>query len=370
MAEAVAEPVAGSTPRVIVIGAGLIGRATAYFLAHDGAAVTLVDRDPAPSATSRASLGVLTHAYGRHDALSEFYRDSLALHEPLAARLQQQSDIDVGWRPLGGIDVAFNEDDAEALRQNFDFNRSRGADAIWLDAQQLRDAEPGLSHAALGGVLFPQDARVDPVRLGEALLSSAIATGCRLRLSTTVQAVQATDTGVRCELADADGTRTETFDAGVVTTGAWSKTLLPCLGVRPVRGQSARLAGEHVRHVVRWGGQHALPDGDGATFIGGTVEDVGFDLSTTEAAAAELGDWAAHMFTARAELSGLRAGLRPKPRQGRPFIAPVHDGARLFAAAGHYKNGVLMGPLTGKVVARWVLHHDPGRDMSPFALAR
>lgn len=362
---------AGASLRVIVIGGGLIGRATAYFLASDGATVTLVDRDSSPSATSRASLGVLTHAYGRQDALSGFYRDSLALHEPLAASLQERTGMDVGWRPLGGIDLAFDEDDVNALRALFEFNRSRGAEAHWLDAQAVREAEPGLSHTVLGGVLFPQDARVDPDRLSQALTIAATSMGISLCFSTTVTSVDDTGPGVACELSDDGGRRVETFDACIVTAGAWARQLLPSVGVRPVRGQSARLAGEHARHILHWDGQHALPDGDGATAVGGTVEeDAGFDLATTDAAEAELGAWASRMFAGDHRLSDLRAGLRPKPRQGRPFIAPVSPDGCLFVAAGHYKNGVLMGPLTAQVVSRWVLQGHPGRDMSPFALSR
>lgn len=357
------------SPRVVVIGAGIIGRSTAYYLTHAGAAVTLVDRDDDPSPTSRASLGVLTHAHGGDDALSRFYRASHALHEPLAERLHQETGIDVGWRPLGGLDLAFDDEEVRSLQGWIDFNLGRGATAQWLDEMSLREAEPDLSSAALGGALFPQDARVDPVLLGKALTTAARARGACLRTKTRVTAMSPRDGGVDCVLAEAGCERTETYDVAVVTTGSWSGELAPTVRVRPVRGQSGRFSGTRVRHVVRWGGQHALPVG-GQILVGGTVEEVGFDLSTTAAAKRELTSWCAHVFAPPVSLTDLRAGLRPKPRQGRPVIEPLDGTGSLFVATGHYKNGVLMAPLTGQVVARWIVEGSPGRDMSPFTIDR
>ena len=356
-------------PRVVVIGAGIVGRSTAYYLTHAGATVTLVDRDDDPSPTSRASLGVLTHAHGGDDALSRFYRASHALHEPLAEQLHEETGIDVGWRPLGGLDIAFDDDEARSLRGWIDFNLGRGASAQWLDEVSLREAEPDLSPAALGGALFPEDARVDPVLLGQALVTAAQARGACLRTKTRVTAITPRDGGVDCVLAEAGCERTETYDAAVVTTGSWSAELAPAVHVRPVRGQSGRFSGACVRHVVRWGGQHALP-AEGEVLVGGTVEEAGFDLSTTTAASEELNAWCARVFTPSVSLLDLRAGLRPKPRHGRPVIEPLDGAGSLLVATGHFKNGVLMAPLTGQVVARWILEGSPGRDMSPFAIDR
>lgn len=357
-----------SGPRVVVIGAGIIGQSTAYYLAHAGAAVTLMDSDDGPSPTSRSSLGVLTHAYGADDAYSSFYRDCHALHEPLSALLLQETGIDVGWRPLGGIDLAFDEGEAGTLRDWVDLNLSRGAEAEWLDESTLREAEPGLTTAALGGARFVQDGRVDPVRLGTALRVAAQKRGTVVRTSTTVTEIRPLDGGVDCHLAMASGECTESYDVAVVTTGAWTGELAPSVRVRPIRGQSGFFSGVHVRHVLRWGGLHALPDGDD-TLVGGTVDEVGFDLTTTDAARQELMAWSGRLFDPAPSLRQLRAGLRPKPRRGRPVITPLETGT-LFVATGHYKSGILMGPHTGQVVARWIMEGSPGRDMSPFTIAR
>jgi len=344
-----------------------VGSSVAYYLALAGVRVTLVDRDAQPSRATRASLGVLAHAHGRADPLSCFYRDSLALHATLADQLRQETGIDVGWRPVGGIDLAFDEQEAGSLREWIEFNLGRGAQAEWLDEAALREAEPDLSRRGVGGALFSEDARVDPVRLGQALVTGASARGALLCLNTTVTGLTPRSDGVECEFAGAGGESTETFDAAVVTAGSWSGELNPAIQVRPVRGQSVRLGGMRVGHVVRWDGRHALPDGDGVQ-VGATVEEVGFDLSTTEAAGEALTTWCGQVFEPTPVLREIRAGLRPKPRHGRAVIDAID--ACLFVATGHYKSGVLMAPLTGQVVSRWILEGDPGRDMSPFTIKR
>ncbi|MDA0334551.1 MAG: FAD-dependent oxidoreductase [bacterium] len=360
---------ASQAPRVIVIGAGIIGCSTAYYLAHEGATVTLVDRDADPSPTSRAALGVLAHAYGGNDALSCFYRDAHALHESLAARLRSETGIDVGWQALGSLDLAFDDDDACRLRQLITFNRDRGAEAHWLDPTLLRACEPELSPAAIGAVLFPQDARVDPVRLAAALGAAASALGTKRRISSVVTSLTRAGAGVDCTVTDSTGERVERYDAAVITTGPWVGELAPGVRLRPVRGQSGRFIGVRTRHVVRWGRRQAVNDGM-QMLIGATVEEVGFDLSTTAAAASELMAWGERVFIRPPSLVEMRAGLRPKPRCGRPVIAAVEGSGPLFVATGHYKSGVLMGPLTGKVVARWIIDGSPGRDMSPFTVER
>jgi glycine oxidase len=311
----------------------------------------------------------LTHAHGKTDALSVFYRDAHALHQPLADQLQRETGIDVGWRPLGGLDLAFDEQEAQSLREWIDFNLSRGAEAQWLDAAALRQAEPDMSHAILGGALFPQDARVDPVLLGEAMLTASIARGTTLHTETHVTALVPGEGGVDCVLVHPAGERRAHFDVAVVTAGSWSAALHPAIHVRPIRGQSGRFSGISVRHVVRWGGQHALPAVDGA-LVGGTVEKVDFDLDTTAAAEQELSAWCAHIFKPATDLQEIRAGLRPKPRRGRPVIAPVDETGSAFVATGHYKNGILMAPLTGQVLSRWIMEGSPDRDMSPFTIQR
>ena len=358
---------------VLVVGAGLIGCSAAYHLSLAGARVTVADRDPQPSATTRASLGVLTHPSGGDDPLSSFYRDSHRRHESLAAQLRDEIGIDVGWQPLGGLDLAFSESEAEDLRQRLEEHRQRGARAEWLDAAALRASEPAVAPDALGGVLSADDHRVNTVRLAEALAKAAQRRGAQLRYGVTVSALEPQAEGVGCCLTDSGGTRPAHFDAAVLAAGAWSGSVAADTAVRlplrPVRGQSCHFAGPSVRHILCWSGFHALP-ADGELLVGGTVEDAGFDVEPTAAAREALGTWCERVLPGTGACVSQRVGVRPKPRQGRPYIGPLMGADSMLAATGHYKSGVLMAPLTGAVVARWLLEGEPGRDMSRFAIRR
>ena len=361
------------TARVLVAGAGIVGRSVAYYLARAGVSVVVADRDPRPSAATRASLGVLTRPTGGQDPLSSFYRDSHTLHQRLSEQLREEAGLDAGWRPLGGLDLAFDDVEAEGLRSLLEENRARGVRAEWLDGRQLREAEPALSEAAAGGAYYPGDQRVDPPTLASVLQEAAEGRGARFAFGVAVGGLRQGPGGVECDLHDANGSRRTTFDAAVIAAGSWSADLAASaagkLRVRPVRGQSGLFAGDPVHHVVRCSGGHVLP-APGGLLVGGTLEETGFDASTTPAAGRQLSALCGRVLARPPVLRRQHAGLRPKARQGRPLIGPVPGAEGLWAATGHYRTGVLMGPLTGRVLARWITTGDPGREMSPFRVDR
>jgi len=141
------------------------------------------------------------------------------------------------------------------------------------------------------------------------------------------------------------------------------------MSVRPVRGEHGCFGGEGLRHVLRHSGHQIIPTARG-TIVGATAEEVGFIVDTTEAGQCALCAVRARLLAVSGSLRSQRAGLRAKPKAGRPMIGPLNEHPRVFIATGHYKNGVLMGPLTGQVIACWVLEEQPGRDMQPFVPER
>lgn len=350
---------------VLVVGAGIIGRSTAYFLARQNAQVTLLDEGIATgSPTSRASLGVLTHCNGGDNPYAQLLRDGHALHARLARDFDEDLGADVGWRPLGGIELFADPSQLESV---WHFNRARGCRVERLDARALRAAEPALDGDE--GLYFADDHRVDPLKLGAVLWAAAAQRGASTAWGERVWRVA--QAGETVEVATTRGTHRADF--AVLAAGAWTSGLAAQLGarvaLRPVRGQQARFTGAPLRHLVRVNGRHLIPDG-GETVVGSTVEEVGFRLETTRAAA---GQFAAEVRSALGRplpLSRQQAGLRPKPRGGRPLIGPLTDAPRVFVATGHYKNGVLLGPITGQIVACWIAAGTPGRDMRRFAPER
>ena len=360
--------------KVLVVGAGIVGSSTAYFLSARGIQVHLIDAHENPSDTSRASLGVLTHFNGGDDPYSTLYRDGHALHAKLAAQLRGETGIDVGWRPLGGLDVVFDEEDRGDAEAKLAHNRERGCRCEWLDAAQLRQAEPNISERATAGVLYPDDHRVDPSELGRALREAAQIRHASVSFGTELVGLELAADGVRTELRCDGSARLVTFDVAVIASGSWSSRVTGHIGVdphiKPIRGQHCRYrGGSDIRHVLRCGSYHMVPTRD-ALIVGATVEEVEFDLATTQQAATEFSTVYRQLLGTEPLLESQWAGLRPKPRKGRPVIAPLDARGRAFIASGHYKNGVLLGPITGRTAADWVVDGDPGRDMSPFALVR
>lgn len=359
-----------AAPQVLVAGAGVVGLSCAYYLSSRGLGVEIIEAGPFPSPTTAASLGVLTHFNGGADPYSTLYRDGHALYAGLAAQLREETGIDIGWRPLGGIDLAFSEEEAQEARQLLRFNQERHCPAEWLTAADLRRLEPRLSARAQAGVYFPMDHRVAPEQLARALLKGAQQRGAHLRCGEPVEGFAQLGDGVQVQ------TRTGVRQAEflVLAAGSWTGELGQRGGaeipVRPVRGQHGCFAGgAELRHVLRWAGFHLVPSWD-QIIAGATVEEVGFALETTAEAASRFEEFFCQVLDLPPVRRGVRAGLRPKPRGGRPLIGPLQSQPRIFVAAGHYKNGILLGPLTGQILGEWIGTGQPPRDMSAFAVER
>ncbi len=359
------------TPAVLVVGAGVVGSSTTYYLAGRGMGVDLIDAGPHPSLATRASLGVLTHFNGGDNPYSALYRDGHSGFRGLSEQLRAETGVDIGWRAPGGIDLIFTDEDEQEAVDLLRFNCERGCPAERVDAAGLRELEPRISPQARGGIYFPGDHRVDPARLCQGLLGAAAQRGARISHGESLVAIEeATAAGV--SVRTSCGPRV--VDFMVLAAGAWTRALGELLGVgvpvRPIRGQHARFAGgDAARHILRHGGRHVVPDG-AELIVGSTVEEVDFDAAVTGEAARTFDSVCGGVLDLKPELVEQRAGLRPKPKGGRPLIGPLSDHPRVFVATGHYKNGVLLGPVTGQVVSEWIAEGRPSRDMSPFGPER
>ena len=362
---------AGSRPRVLVVGAGVIGRSVAYHLCLRDFEVAVIDAADGVSATSRASLGVLTHFNGGDNPLSHFYRDGHSGFALLATRLREETGVDIGWREVGGIDLLYTDEDEADAEEKLRFNQERGCPVERIGAAELQRLEPNLADGARGGLYFPGDHRVDPERLSEGLLSGARQRGAEVSFGEALVDFEEVGRG-HVVARTSRGRRMADFLA--LTAGAWTRELGEKLGatipVRPIRGQHRRFAGgDRLRHVLRHDGHHLLPVEEEVA-VGATVEEVGFDLGTTAEGAARFDAVFTRVLAISRRAGEQRAGLRPKPKGGRPLIGPLAGQAHIFAATGHYKNGILMGPLTGQVVAEWMHSGRAPRDMSYFAPER
>ena len=362
---------AARSPSVLVVGGGVVGCSIAYYLTRRDLDVALIDAGFCPSSTTRASLGVLTHFNGGDNPYSAFYRDGHSSYPQLAEELRSETGLDIGWRAPGGIDLIFTDEDEQEAAELLRFNKERGCPAELVDGAGLRELEPRVSSRARGGLYFPGDHRVDPAGVSQALLCAAAQRGARISQGEALETiVQATDEGVI--VGTSSGTREADFL--VLAAGSWTRSLGELLGaripVRPIRGQHGRFAGgDAARHILRYGGRHVVPDGS-RLIVGSTVEEVDFEANTTSEAARSFETVCGEVLELKPELLEQRAGLRPKPKGGRPLIGPLNEYPRVFAATGHYKNGVLLGPVTGQVVSEWIAEGRPSRDMGRFGVER
>ena len=286
--------------------------------------------------------------------------------------------IDVGFRRPGGIDLVLADEELPQAHDLMAFNRERGCECEWLDAGRLRREEPHVSARAVGGVLFADDHQVNPEVLAEALLKAARSRGLEISFGTRLGSFERVrDDGVRVRLETASSSAVEVCDVDfvVLAAGAWSGPLGQLSGadpfIRAVGGQHCRFGGgRRLRHILRHGGYSAVPLGE-QILAGATLEEEGYAMETTAAAREEITTSFRRMLALTPELLEQRAGLRPKPRRGRPVIGPLgSEASRVFVASGHYKNGVLLGPITGDLVAQWVLSGQPPRQMGAFAVRR
>jgi glycine oxidase len=370
------------SPDILVIGAGVIGCAVAYELSRRGAAVHVVDdRLPGMGAT-QASAGVLApYIEARHGGpLLELTVRSLDLFDPFVAAVQEDSGTAIEYRRTGTLDTAIGEDGLRHIRETAALLAFRGVAARLLDAPAARDEEPRLSAEVAGALLVPAHGFVAAMGLTHALIAAAVRHGARFNPGTRVRRIHG---------AAASGALTVETDAGslsagsvVMALGSWAGCIAvdgaaSATPVSPVRGQLLHLSwrGTPLRRVT-WGERcYLVPWQDGTLLVGATVEHAGFDEHTTAAGVRDLIEAACelvpHAWTAG--VVAAKAGLRPGTPDDLPLIGRSEALPQLIYAAGHYRNGILLSPLTAQLVADLIVDGriDPLLDLvSPQRFGR
>jgi glycine oxidase len=360
----------------VVIGAGLIGLACAWRAAKRGLSVLVVDRAEAPGAgSSGVAAGMLapvTEADFGEEPLLRVNLAGRARWPDFAAELEERTGLPTGFRESGALVVAADRDDAEALRRLHEFQRGLGLEVEWLTPAACRRLEPGLSPRIAGGIAAHGDAQADPRATAGALAAAVdeLALGVRVE---AIEHEQGRVTGVRTDAGPIE------CDAVVVAAGAWSAALAPegeGPPVRPVKGQILELrarAGmdEPLTRIVRTPRCYMLARGDGRVVLGATVEEQGFDTAVTADGVYRLLEaaWEVLPEVGELELTGAHAGLRPGTPDNGALVGPGEP-AGLVWATGHWRNGVLLAPLTGEAVAQ-VLAGEPLPDeLAPLAPSR
>ena len=344
----------------VIIGAGLTGLLLARELALAGTKVTVVERGRAGRESSWAGGGILSPLYPWRypEAVTALAAWSQRHYPELVSRIQAESGLDPEYLQSGLLILA-PDDRGAALA----WGREHQVELEEVSAAQAAAIEPRLGEAK-PGVWLPHIAQLRNPRMMQALAKSCAALGVHVLEQCPAERLLIEQGRVR-------GVRTATRDchaeAVVVAGGAWGRPLLEGLGgelqVEPVKGQMLlyRAAPDLVRRIVLAGGHYVIPRRDGHILAGSTLEHVGFDKTPTADARRELQAAAEALIPALRDypLVNHWAGLRPGSPQGIPYIGPHPKVANLYLSAGHFRNGVAIGPASARLLADLMLARTP-----------
>jgi glycine oxidase len=372
------------TADVVVAGGGVIGTAIAWRAAAAGLDVVLVDpgHGDAASLVAAGMLAPVSESLFGEGALLRVNLLAVRRFPSFAAELEEATGHDVGLRGEGTLAIAYDPGDLAALKRLTAFRRSAGLDAEELDSRACRKLEPFLTPDVHGGVLFAGDWSVDNRRYAAALHEAAAAAKVRL-IRDRVTGVRVRDgrvSGARL----ADGGEVDSA-AVVVAAGCWSGAVDGLPGplrsvVRPVKGQLLRLRhpegmppviSHTIRATVRGVDVYLVPRADGEMIVGATSEERGPDLTVTAGAVHDLLHDAMSVLPVTSELilAETCAGLRPGTPDNGPVVGDCGVEG-LLLATGHYRNGILMSPVTADAIVSLLAGQEPAAEWQPFTPGR
>jgi glycine oxidase len=361
---------------VVVVGAGAIGAACAYELARAGLAVTLVERREPAAEASGASAGLLSAFTGdRVGDLGRLCRLSRDLYAPLAEALREETGLDIHHERGGHLEVCTSEAEARWARK-LAADHAGGPEPVeFLTTEALLALEPAVTPGARGGLLLPRNEWVNNGRLVFALVEGARRRGAEVRLRGDVTELHRAGgrvTGV-------SGPGLGRIDAGavVLAAGAWSGQIAgapAALRLHPVKGQILALPNDppRFRHALIMGEVYLVPRRTGECIVGATVEEGLADKTVTSEAVRWLLAEAAATVPALAGVTPLRswAGIRPGSPDGLPVVGPWPDLPGLVVATGHNRSGILLTPVTARIVRDWIVDGRTDLPAAPFSAER
>jgi glycine oxidase len=382
-APAGAAPALPARSDVVVVGAGVIGLSVAWRAAQAGIDVVVADAQPARGASWVAAgmLAPVTEVRYDEEALLELNLAGARRWDGFAAALEAVAGP-FGYRPSGTLLVAAEEDDRVWAKELFAFEADLGLDVQWLTGSEARRMEPALAPGVRGALWAPGDHQVDNRRLLEALLVALAAAGGHLVRQEVVSLERAGGAlcGVRLASGEELACRSVVLAAGCRSgqLGGLPPEARP--PVRPVKGQILRLGpgaggpslSRSVRAVVEGSSLYLVPRQDGTVVVGATVEEQGFDTAVGAGAVYEMLRDAHRVVPAISEmvLAEASAGLRPASPDNGPLVGPSPALDGLVVATGHYRNGILLAPLTAEAVVAVLRGEAPPAELAPFAPAR
>ncbi|MFF6917184.1 glycine oxidase ThiO [Streptomyces sp. NPDC012466] len=373
-----------TTSDVLVIGGGIIGLVTAWRAAQRGFATAVVDPEPGGGAAQVAAgmLAAVTELHYGEQTLLGLNLASARRYPDFAAELTELTGQDLGYRRCGTLAVALDADDRAHLRELHALQQQSGLDSQWLSGRECRRLEPMLAPGVRGGLRVDGDHQIDPRRLAGALVAACERAGVVFHRAWAERLTVVRDRAAGVVLADGSAPAAgQVVLAGGSLSGRLAgvpQDVLP--PVRPVKGQVVRLTMPHrhglflsrtVRAVVRGSHVYLVPRASGELVIGATSEELGWDTTVTAGGVYELLRDAHELVPGITELplTETRAGLRPGSPDNAPLLGPTGlEGLSL--ATGHYRNGVLLTPVTGDALAHVLATGELPEEARPFTPKR
>ncbi|HYP99761.1 MAG TPA: glycine oxidase ThiO [Polyangiaceae bacterium] len=358
---------------VLIIGAGIMGTSAAWELARHGLQCLVLERSVPGAEASSAAAGILgaqaeAHAPG---PMTELCLASRARYEKFAATLVNETHIDVGYRACGVLRVGFERAAVTKLKQAAAWQRKTRLSVQELATRELTALEPALSSKLAGGVRFAGDSRVEPRALLRALHIAALARGARFQSGAFVRRVALEDgRAVGVVLDDGSELRAKNV---LVAAGSWTSLIdgigIPAGRVIPARGQiiELELPTPPLSHVVFGPGVYLVPRDDGRLLIGSTLEFVGHERKVTAGAVRDLLQSATALVPTleRAALCATWSNFRPYTKDELPLLGPTQIPG-LFLSSGHYRNGILLAPISAEIVRSAILGQRPPVAIDAF----
>ena len=349
---------------ILIIGGGIVGLAIAVELTRQGATVTIVSKD-STEAASHAAAGMLAPlAEKLTSPMLDLCLRSRWLYPEWTAKLEELTGVETGYLPCGIIAPAYSKPKSIAEDNN---------SAVWLDDRAIKMYQPGLSDRVVGGWWYPEDGQVDNRCLMRSLLQAARTLGVEIKEGVSVKAIQQRQGKVNGVLTDVGQLSAEQY---VLAAGSWSSQLMP-LPVRPIKGQMLSLRMPQKLHQpfplqrVLYGDEiYLVPRQDGRLIVGATVEEVWTPFNTPKGIQSLLNK-AIELYPAAADwqIEELWWGFRP----GTPDELPIlgHSACdNLFLATGHYRNGILLAPITASLIADLILEQKSDPLLAEFSYRR
>jgi glycine oxidase len=360
---------------VAVVGGGIIGATVAFELARRSLRVVLLERQQPGREASWAAAGMLSAAPDSADSiyLLPLAKASLDLYPKFIAEIEGSGGHATGFRREGALQL-FLTSQGENERDSFiEEHHQRGLKAEPITIADARAMEPSIGPAISAAAWLPEEASVDPRALTQAILAAARSHGTEIR--TGVEVTSVVLGGDRCTGVIASGVK---ISAGhvVIAAGAFTAAIDPLklyAPTRPVRGQmiALRPVGAPPYRVLRSENGYLVPRLDGRIVAGSTLEDAGFDKRVTPSGLVEILNAAIELVPSlsRAEIIETWSGLRPDTPDHLPVLGPT-DLEGLYMATGHYRNGILLAPITAKLICEWLTGREPSLKVDRFSPLR